>query len=57
MFTLDAERLQQLQREEIAIRQLLDCKVSEYTRPHLEELLRLVREEIANERNRASATA
>jgi hypothetical protein len=57
MFTLDAERLQQLQREEMAIRQLLDCKVSEYTRPHLEELLRLIREEIANERNRASATA
>jgi hypothetical protein len=39
----------QLQAEETAVQRLLDGKLSEHTRLHLEELLRMIREEISNE--------
>jgi hypothetical protein len=43
-------RWQQLQAEEMAVRQLLEGKLSDHTRPHLEELLRMIREEISSEK-------
>ena len=48
------ERLQQLQSEEMALRNLLDT-VSDYTRGEIEALLQLVREEIDRERAEMSA--
>lgn len=44
-----SERLQQLQSEEMALRNLLDT-VSDYTRGEIAALLQLVREEIDRER-------
>jgi cell division ATPase FtsA len=49
-------RLQQLQREQFALRELLDSKLSDVIRPHIEELFCLVREEIDRERERMKAT-
>jgi hypothetical protein len=48
------ERLQQLQSEEMALRNLLDT-VSDYTRGEIAALLQLVREEIERERAQMSA--
>jgi len=49
IMTDSISRLQQLQSEEMALRNLLDS-VSEYTRADIEALLKSVREEIAYER-------
>lgn len=49
-------RLQQLQAEEMALRNLLDS-VSDYTRGEIESLLQLVREEIEHERQNLRAEA
>jgi len=39
----------QLQTEETAVRQLLDGKLSDHTRLHLEELLRMILQEISDQ--------
>jgi hypothetical protein len=41
--------LVQLRREEAEVRRLLDSKMSEYTRPHVKELLSLIQREIQRE--------
>jgi hypothetical protein len=48
------DRLQRLQAEEMALRNLLDT-VSDYTRSEIETLLQLVRDEIASERRHMKA--
>jgi hypothetical protein len=48
-------RLEQLEREESAVRDLLDTNLTTSTRRHVEELLHAVRVEIESERQRLTA--
>jgi hypothetical protein len=47
----DVYRLQQLELEESALRELLhNCQLSDFTRPQVEDLIRIVHDEIERER-------
>jgi hypothetical protein len=49
-------RLQQLQREQSALRNLLATKLTDFSRSQVEELLRMVCEEIEVERGKLKAS-
>jgi hypothetical protein len=50
-------RLTELQAEEMAVRLLLDSNLSAHTRPHIEEILLIIRAQIERERKALAACA
>ena len=53
----NTSRLQQLQREEMELERLLQSNLRETTAPYIQELLVLVRDEIAREQQKAKAAS